>query len=99
MQMGLGLGLGMTKNGRALPAFEPNATVALDFVNNRYRVGLGTGSTSSFASLPGLTVTRNSGGYAENSDGSLKWFNGPRTNLFIRSQEFDNATWTKPTGT
>lgn len=64
----------------------------------------------SVVDLAGLhTVSRASGGYAQNLDGSLTWFGnnvmrrtdrgvlveGARTNLLLRSQEFENAAWSK----
>ncbi len=86
---------------RALDRF--GATDAWDFVDNSYmRAGVVTTNA-------GLTVTRASSGYAETSDGRLVSFGsgvlrrtdrgalveGARTNLFLRSQEFDDAGWTK----
>lgn len=92
----------------------PSAAVALDFVGAKcggqtqcYKAG-GV-LTSSFASLPGLTVTRASGGYAEDQTGALTWFNSgqaritnkgllveeARTNIIWWSRDFTNAIWSK----
>lgn len=80
-----------------LPALD------IDYAGNRAFKG-------SVVDLAGLhTVSRASGGYAENLDGSLTWFGnnvmrrtdrgvlveGARTNLLLRSQEFENAAWFK----
>lgn len=96
-------------SGAAGPLFEPSASLALDFLTWRYRVGTGGYSSPDFAGLPGLTVSRSSVGYAERLDGSLQLFQAntaritdkgllveeSRTNLLVRSQEFDNASWVK----
>jgi hypothetical protein len=83
---------------RALNRF--GASDVWDFVDNSYmRAGVVTTNA-------GLTVTRASSGYAETSDGRLVSFasgelrrtdrgvlvEGARTNLLLRSQEF-NASW------
>jgi hypothetical protein len=79
----------------------------LDFINNRALyastdVGNVTGAT-------GYSFTRASDGYYQNADGTLTLFGsgalrrgnrgvlieGARTNLLLRSQEFDNASWVK----
>jgi hypothetical protein len=91
--------------GRAL---YPGASVALDFTRSLYRSGTPVvkGSPSL---LPGWTFTRASTGYAETVAGTLTSFASgapritdkgllieeARTNLLLRSQEFDNASWTK----
>lgn len=62
------------RQGRTLiepAAFEREAVIALDFTRSRYRVGRGRGFTRGFSTLPGLTVTRASTGYAETSSGLL----------------------------
>jgi hypothetical protein len=78
------------------------ATDAWDFTIDRYM-------RASAPDASGLTVTRASDGYAETSDGVLVPFasgelrrtdrgvlvEGARTNLLLRSQEFDNAAWSK----
>ncbi len=79
------------------------ATDVWDFVDNSYmRAGVVTTNA-------GLTVTRASDGYAETSDGTLVNFGsnvlrrtdkgvlaeGARTNLLLRSQDFNNGTWVK----
>jgi hypothetical protein len=79
------------------------ASDAWDFVDNSYmRAGVVTTNA-------GLTVTRASSGYAETTGGVLVPFasgelrrtdrgvlvEGARTNLLLRSQEFDDAYWTK----
>lgn len=75
----------------------PSATVCANFTQGRYKAG-GV-ITSSFAALPGLTVTRATGGYAEDQTGALTWFNSgqaritnkgllveeARTNLILQS--------------
>ena len=86
----------------------PGASVALDFTRNLYRSGTPVvkGSPSL---LSGWTFTRDSTGYAETAAGALVAFASgapritdkgllveeARTNLLLRSQEFDNASWTK----
>jgi len=89
----------------------PGASVALDFVNNRYR--LASSQTGNPANLPGWTFTRASTGYAETAAGALVAFASgapritdkgllveeARTNLLLRSQEFDNASWGKTNAT
>lgn len=81
-----------------LPALD------IDYAGNRaFKAGV-------VVDLAGLhTVSRASGGYAENLDGSLTWIGnnvmrrtdrgvlveGARTNLLLRSQEFENAAWSK----
>ena len=91
--------------GRSL---YPGASVALDFTRNLYRSGTPVvkGSPSL---LSGWTFTRASTGYAETAAGALVAFASgapritdkgllveeSRTNLLLRSQEFDNASWTK----
>jgi hypothetical protein len=78
------------------------ASDAWDFVDNSY-MRAGHVTTNS-----GLTVTRASEGYAETSDGRLVEFGSgvlrrtdrgalieeARTNLLLRSQEFNDAAWT-----
>jgi hypothetical protein len=86
---------------RALERF--GASDVWDFVDNSYmRAGVVTTNA-------GLTVTRASSGYAETSDGRLVSFGsgvlrrtdrgvlveGARTNLLLRSQEFNAASWPK----
>lgn len=107
MPISLGVGISPVLLGQGL--FEPNASLALDFTTGRYRNGTGGYSSPDFASLPGLTVSRASVGYAETSDGTLVQFGTnvaritdkgllveeARTNLLLRSQEFDNASWVK----
>jgi hypothetical protein len=82
-------------------AEQLGATDAWDFVDNSYmRAGVVTTNA-------GLTVTRASTGYAETSDGRLVSFasgvlrrtdkgvlvEDARTNLLLRSQEFNVAYW------
>ncbi len=83
------------------------ATDAWDFVDGVY-VRSGRAMPD-----PGLTVTRASSGYAETSDGRLVSFasgvarrtdkglliEGARTNLLLRSQEFDDAAWFQASAT
>jgi|694.fasta_scaffold96172_4 hypothetical protein len=84
-------------------AEQLGATDAWDFVDNSYmRAGVVTTNA-------GLTVTRASTGYAETSDGRLVSFasgvlrrtdkgvlvEDARTNLLLRSQEFNDAYWSK----
>lgn len=54
--------------------FYPDAVLALDFVNNAFRVGAGASSRADFANLANLTVTRASTGYAETTSGALVQF-------------------------
>lgn len=84
-----------------IPAF------LFDTVLSQYSNGIA--STTNFSTLSGLTFTRASVGYAQTSAGVLQQFasgvpritdkglliEGARTNLCLRSQEFDNASWTK----
>ncbi len=86
---------------RALERF--GASDVWDFVDNSY-VRAGVVTTNA-----GLTVTRASAGYAENSNGTLVSFasgalrqtdkgvlvEGARTNLIVKSQQFDAAEWVK----
>lgn len=80
---------------------------AWDFINNQSRyAGANRGV---LANTPNWTFTRASTGYAQNAAGLLIPFasgelrrtdkgaliEGARTNLLLRSQEFDNASWTK----
>ena len=85
----------------------PGASVALDFTAGRYRLGSQKGNAPSL--LTGWTFTRASTGYAETAAGLLTSFASgspritdkgllveeARTNLLLRSQEFDNASWGK----
>jgi hypothetical protein len=79
----------------------------LDFINNRaLYAGADVGNVTQ---ATGYSFTRASDGYYTNSDGTLTLFGsgalrrgdrgvlieGSRTNLLVRSQEFDNAAWTK----
>jgi hypothetical protein len=79
----------------------------LDFINNRaLYAGADVGTV---AGGTGYTFTRASDGYYTNSDGTLTNFasgaprrgdrgvliEGARTNLCLRSEEFDNGAWTK----
>jgi hypothetical protein len=78
-----------------------------DFITNRMLyAGADVGTV---AGGTGYSFTRASDGYYTNSDGTLTLFGsgalrrgdrgvlieGSRTNLLLRSQEFDNAAWTK----
>jgi hypothetical protein len=81
-----------------LPALD------IDAQNNRAWY---LGASQPVSSL--LTCSRASGGYAARLDGSLEWFGsnalritnrgllveGARTNLLLRSQEFESGAWTK----
>jgi hypothetical protein len=79
----------------------------LDFINNRaLYAGADVGNVTQ---ATGYSFTRASDGYYTNSDGTLTLFGsgalrrgdrgvlieGSRTNLCLRSEEFDNAAWTK----
>jgi hypothetical protein len=79
----------------------------LDFINNRaLYAGADVGNVTQ---ATGYSFSRASDGYYTNSDGTLTSFasgalrrgdrgvliEGARTNLLVRSQEFDNAAWTK----
>jgi hypothetical protein len=92
----------LTPGSQFLRAVERlGATDVWDFVDNSYmRAGVVTTNA-------GLTVTRASSGYAETSDGRLVSFGSgvlrrtdkgvlvedARTNLLLRSQEFNAASW------
>jgi hypothetical protein len=82
----------------------------LDFINNRaLYAGADVGNVTQ---ATGYSFTRASDGYYTNSDGTLTLFGsgalrrgdrgvlieGSRTNLLLRSQEFDNASWVKEAG-
>lgn len=104
MFMGIGLGLipqAMTGSsvdallgGNSLDNYG-NAAFLFDVPNSVYRNG--TSQVGSFSSLTGLTFTRALAAYAPNSAGELEFFYGPRTNLCLQSQTFDNASWSKTT--
>jgi hypothetical protein len=81
-----------------------------DYITNRMLyAGADVGTV---AGGTGYSFTRASDGYYTNSDGTLTLFGsgalrrgdrgvlieGSRTNLLVRSQEFDNASWTKQGG-
>ena len=86
-----------------------NAKAAWDFIANQARWN--SLSVGALSSTPGWTFSRASTGYAQTSAGVLVPFasgelrrtdkgvliEGARTNLCLRSQEFDNASWTKVT--
>ncbi len=78
-----------------------------DYINNRMLyAGIDVGNVTQ---ATGYSFTRASDGYYTNADGTLTLFGsgalrrgdrgvlieGSRTNLLLRSQEFDNAAWTK----
>ena len=81
--------------------------IDLDFVRGRYASN--SGYRSDFLGLPGATYTRAGAATAETAAGAIINFaaNVPRitdrgvlieearTNLLLRSQEFDNAAWSK----
>jgi hypothetical protein len=82
-----------------------------DYITNRMLyAGADVGTV---AGGTGYSFTRASDGYYENADGTLTLFGsgalrrgdrgvlieGSRTNLLLRSQEFDNASWTKTNST
>lgn len=93
--------------------FESGATVALDFVNGKYRNGVGSGWVTDFADMTGASVTRSSTGYALTEAGTLVQFGTNvaritdkgllieegRTNQLVRSQEFDSTSWPKANAT
>lgn len=82
-----------------------------DFINNRALFA--QADVGGVTSTPGWSFTRASTGYAETAAGVLVPFasgelrrtdkgvliEGARTNLCLRSQEFDNASWTKTRAT
>jgi hypothetical protein len=84
----------------------PGATLCGSFVGTP-AFKSGGSKTSVFTALPNLTVTRASGAYGENADGSLVWFqaNQPRlttkglgvfeatTNLVLNSQALASTGW------
>jgi hypothetical protein len=79
----------------------------LDFIANRALYA--STDVGNVTQATGYSFTRASDGYYTNSDGTLTLFGsgalrrgdrgvlieGARTNLLLRSQEFDNASWTK----
>jgi hypothetical protein len=88
------------RSGGSRPSWVLSAaTLDYDFVNNRYFGG----------SLSDLSITRASTGYADTASGLLTSFSTgtlrrtdrgllielARTNLCVRSQEFDNVSWVK----
>lgn len=88
-------------------AWAESAPYAWDFLTNQARfAGVNLGALSN---TPGWSFARASSGYAQNAAGVLIPFasgemrrtdkgvliEGARTNLCLRSQEFDNASWTK----
>jgi hypothetical protein len=95
-------GGGSSLSNALLTLASYGASDAWDFVADQYIRG-------GVLAPSGLTVTRASSGYAETSDGRLVEFGsgvlrrtdrgvlveGARTNLLLRSQEFDDAGWTK----
>ena len=90
-----------------VPLPFPGAQFGADFTSGNYQ--LNGAVYSAPTSLPGWTFTRASTGYAETAAGALTSFASgapritdkgllveeARTNLLLRSQEFDNAAWTK----
>jgi hypothetical protein len=69
----------------------PQATLDLDFANNRGFVrGLGQGGV-----MDGITFTRASNGTFVGEDGLLKGFTQGGLNLLTFPQDFDNAAWIK----
>lgn len=78
----------------ALAGVQPIITGALNINQAWVR-----GAPYALTSLPGWAFTRAGGGYGETSAGALTWFNGPRTNLCLQSQTFDNASWVKSRAT
>lgn len=93
------------KNAASVDVAE--AYARWDFLNNQ--AWFGGDYVGALSSTPGLSFTRASTGYAQTSAGVLVPFasgelrrtdkgaliEGARTNLFLRSQEFDDAAWTK----
>ena len=69
----------------AVAGFEP--PLVADFKNDYYRIG---GAVSTFDGV--FTHDRSGNATMVDSDGFRKW--GPH-NLLLRSEEFDNASWTK----
>jgi len=90
-----------------VPLPFPGATFGSDFTTNQYQLSGAVYGVPS--SLPGFTFTRASTGYAQTVAGTLTSFASgapritdrgmlieeARTNLLLRSQEFDNASWVK----
>lgn len=93
----------------------PGAAVALDFAALRGAKTYKSGGViaSTLTGLPGVSVTRSTGGYAEQQNGALVWFNSGqpritdkgllveegRANLLARSNEFDTSPWVSISGT
>lgn len=89
-----------------VPLPFPGATFGADFTTNRGQLN---GTVADITALPGWTFTRASTGYAETVAGTLTSFASgapritdkgllveeARTNYALRSQEVDNASWTK----
>ena len=96
---------------RGRPDWFPGASFGADFTRGRYK--LGKKQYRAPTSIPGWTFSRASTGYAETAAGLLVPFGSgeirrtdkgllveeARTNLLLRSQEFDNASWAKVGGT
>ena len=92
---------------RGQPDFFPGASFGADFTRGRYK--LGKRQARNPASLPGWTFSRSGAGTALDSAGNVISFatgvpritdrgllvEEARTNLLVRSQEFDNAAWAK----
>ena len=86
--------------------YNPLALVDLNFQTGTY---VKSGTAYALGSLPGWTFTRTTTGYGANAAGALTNFaiDAPRitdqgllveaaaTNLFLRSNDFANATWAK----
>lgn len=56
--MGLSFGLGLPHAPKKGGSFYAGWPLAFDFVNNKYRVGIGRGYSSSFLEQPGVTYAR-----------------------------------------
>jgi hypothetical protein len=104
--MFLGIGLGLTQqaigggvaglNAQLASAAGIQPAISADLKSGQAWL---RGAPYALTSLPGWGFTRAGGGYGETSAGALTWFNGPRTNLCLQSQTFDNASWVKSRAT
>lgn len=104
--MFLGIGLGLTQqaigggvaglNAQIASAAGIQPAISADLKSGQAWL---RGAPYALTSLPGWGFTRAGGGYGETSAGALTWFNGPRTNLCLQSQTFDNASWVKSRAT
>jgi hypothetical protein len=103
----VGMGLGIPQGGSGISAGSGGGALALDFTASRY--ALSSGYRGDIGAISGWAYTRTGAATALDLAGVVVPFaaNSPRvtsrgiliesagTNLVPRSQEFDNASWTK----